>query len=463
MKYLFGDATPFPLEENFLDTLVVATDACVGLLRIDEEAERRRHEAEQARLRANAEIAQLDGIGKAVEQVLARHLTEGAPVTPSQAVAQRIIQSVESTIKSTRTAIARRRDATLTDSGLDDGAGQVIEVLSEFLCQRELPETTWRLRWKASENGEGQQAHLVGLAKPIDLQAVFEVELPEQHLWRRPVRVSQLAQGVRLSLNCQRRWPRTGSKWRQISIEKYLVTEVEVSPERKSLVLRKPGRGAVQRLELIVESEANSQPLVRWLDGSGPAPGPSSLRESELEAVERLWEMVATTISDLVNYRSRVILATLRKSPIRDLRPVEICQAILDAVGPLTREMRQRSRIVGEITLKRELSDGKREELFIPKERIAGKFASLPPQYRSLFDIFGLDATGEIAINLPARSAPQPAPARARVARGSTPPPVVDLDEDASTGEITPELIDDQAEASPGPPNLRLITADSRS
>src|SRR5690348_8957529 len=57
MPYLYGDTTPFPLEENFIDTLGAVTDACVALLKVDEDLEDYAHKIEDAKNDAVASSA----------------------------------------------------------------------------------------------------------------------------------------------------------------------------------------------------------------------------------------------------------------------------------------------------------------------------------------------------------------------------------------------------------------------
>ncbi|MEM9491932.1 MAG: hypothetical protein AAGC55_22495, partial [Myxococcota bacterium] len=70
MKYLYGDATPFPLQENFIDTISAATDACVALFTLDEELGERRRNATQLRKQAEEELNRLGVLSTALEVAL---------------------------------------------------------------------------------------------------------------------------------------------------------------------------------------------------------------------------------------------------------------------------------------------------------------------------------------------------------------------------------------------------------
>src|SRR5205823_4995757 len=54
--YRFGDGTPFPLQDNFIDTLLAAIDACVGTFGAAAEIDERREKTRVARKDAEEEL-----------------------------------------------------------------------------------------------------------------------------------------------------------------------------------------------------------------------------------------------------------------------------------------------------------------------------------------------------------------------------------------------------------------------
>ena len=44
----------------------------------------------------------------------------------------------------------------------------------------------------------------------------------------------------------------------------------------------------------------------------------------------------------------------------------------------------------GELVLKRDVGDGRREELFVPRSELAAQFVRLPPEYRKPFEDMGI-------------------------------------------------------------------------
>ena len=87
---------------------------------------------------------------------------------------------------------------------------------------------------------------------------------------------------------------------------------------------------------------------------------------------------------------------------------------LLQQLTPLARTIRERSRMSGELVLKRDIGDGRREELFVPRATLAQQFARLPPEYRRPFEDMGISGEEtQPAIHLPRPPAP---PGRAAAA-----------------------------------------------
>ena len=91
-----------------------------------------------------------------------------------------------------------------------------------------------------------------------------------------------------------------------------------------------------------------------------------------------------------VGRRSLIDLA-LAGAPLGQLdEPRIIPLEILAQLSPLARTLRERSRMSGELVLKRDIGDGRREELFVPRATLAAQFARLPSEYRRPFEDMGI-------------------------------------------------------------------------
>jgi hypothetical protein len=184
------------------------------------------------------------------------------------------------------------------------------------------------------------------------------------------------------------------------------------------------------------DGDKTHQPSIERVEPDGTTPGlPLTLSGDSADALERLWRTIDDDLAELRNFRYELIGAEFDDTPIEELaEPAELAEAILMALAPIIREMRLRSRVPGELVLKRDTGDGRREELFVPRRALESKFADLPERHRRFFEAMGLssEATCDfIGREFPLLAEPEPPPPspierrqqRRRAARSPVPPP----------------------------------------
>ncbi|HEX7838656.1 MAG TPA: hypothetical protein VF469_14370, partial [Kofleriaceae bacterium] len=144
------------------------------------------------------------------------------------------------------------------------------------------------------------------------------------------------------------------------------------------------------------------------ITAAGDADGdPNPLDIEDVAPVRLLSEKSYAALKDLIHRRTLVELS-LGNTPLTELKkPRIIPLEVLAQLTPLARTIREKSRMSGELTLKLDIGDGRREELFVPRATLAAQFAKLPDEYRRPFEDMGI--TGEHtapAIQLPRSPAP---------------------------------------------------------
>jgi hypothetical protein len=86
------------------------------------------------------------------------------------------------------------------------------------------------------------------------------------------------------------------------------------------------------------------------------------------------------------------VRASLENKALKDVeRPGLLAEKIIASVAPIVREMRRKSSSAQEIVLKRDLENGRREELWVSRDEIVSKYAGLSPRRRALFAGFDLE------------------------------------------------------------------------
>lgn len=401
MGYLYGDSSPFPLKENFIETLREATDACVALLQIDEALDDAYDRADETKAIAVREQARLEALAGSLVRALEGPIgDQEAPAAAQTAV--RVLQAARQVLEGARAESANRRDDALrqVETTIATQRAGILRALEGFLARRELPATVWRLRWRAGTESVPAQAQVKGTT-PCRLDAVMEIDIPSSHAFARPVRVQELERDVVIHL------PREGGLLRRAGrrperLDRFYVTEVELGPERCAFVVRRGIKAPSDGLEIVVRADGQGRPTAKHLSPTGPGLGGTvTLDGVDGAAVERLWGRIEANVRDLVKRRTRLVAAHLDGVPVRDVdRPALIAKLVVDELAPIVREMRRRSASRDELVLKRDLGGGRREEIFMPRRELEWKFAALSPGRRALFDAYELggELTGELEV-----------------------------------------------------------------
>src|SRR5678815_5215111 len=106
--YRYGDGTPFPLDENFIETITSAVEACTNAFMPLTELDGRRERARAGRAEAERELARLGELDKTLGTALAPFLVPDKRSTHAQGVAQKTVQAAKQAIQSARTLVDGR-------------------------------------------------------------------------------------------------------------------------------------------------------------------------------------------------------------------------------------------------------------------------------------------------------------------------------------------------------------------
>lgn len=422
MGYRFGDATPFPLNINFIDTLTAATDACVALFSADEAISLRRDQAHATIKDVDEELKRLSFIERAVEAALAPVVKETTARSTAGQTAARVIASAQSTVKQSRSQLQKRRDVASLPPTTEDTRQQVLNAIETFLLNHELPRTRWDVSWHGTQDSSTATAAMESVAK---LHADFAVRIPAASRVARAIRVSDLATGLCLTETKPGRIFKSSTREVKSTLDGFHITEVTLSKDLDSFVakrhLGKPSDG----FEFVMRQADSSEPNIYPLGEDSRRQG-TALRLSGEQAalLDTLWENLADAVRSLADHRHSLNRATFGNEDVAGEYPAKLAEALLSSFAPLIREMRARSGVSGELVLKRDLSDGRREELFVPRREIEMKYAGLSYEHRCFFEAVGLG--GEATTEFVGRAqqvapAPAQAPAIAPIARNAVP------------------------------------------
>lgn len=392
--YRYGDGTPFPLEENFIETLTTAVETCTNAFAPLADLDARRERARDARREAEKEAGRLEDLEKTISAALTPYVpVDKTKVNSAQTVAQKLAQSAKSYIVEAKSQIDTRvRQLEAQASGRTAGDA-VLKALRPFFDTLQLPKAVWIMSWDV----RGAEPHADAVATAGRIVASFQL-LPDPY--RGPIRVEQLAEGV--IVHMMKKGVFGKAKPAPVDLGKYVMVAFERTVKESVVTLKESANKATPGLRFAVSDGGAT-----WVSitAAGDAEGePNPLDMEDVAPIRNLAERANAALKDLIHKRTLVDLVLGGKS-ITDLdEPRLVPLELLQQLTPLARTIREKSRMSGELVLKRDIGDGRREELFVPRSTLAQQFARLPAEYRKPFEEMGITAEEtQPAITLPVR------------------------------------------------------------
>jgi len=450
--YRYGDATPFPLDENFIDTLTAVTEAAVALFHADVDAESRRRKAHTVRQHADEELKRLDALEVALQETLKAHLPSAKPSRASHVAATRVAAHANGTVKTARAGVIKRRETAVRLAFGDQLGQQVLDALSTFALKQHLPKTKWTIHWSCNAQS-GKATTAMEAVAPSSLATTFLATVPDTYLWASAFQVGQLEPGLTLELQRKSGWIRKQNKLATQPLHRFFVTEVELSPDYAMFILRKSDKKPSPGYRIVMRDDDASTPTLSPIEAGSTEPGETlTLSGDSAVSLTSLWNKMERDLYQLRSHRDKMVSASFNDEPVDKLsEPGLVAEAMLNSVAPIIREMRLRSRVPGELVLKRDMEDGVREELFVPRRLLESKYSTLPSKHQRLFESVGIG--GEATFEFVRREYPMSGSSSSTSNKPVTKPPVSGPNPPAIPGAVQKAVaVKGTARAVPPPP-----------
>jgi hypothetical protein len=378
--YRYGDGTPFPFEENFIDIMAAAVESCAAMFTAAAELEALRAKAREAKKEADEEGRRLGALEKSIEAaVFAARPSAAKDATITQQTAQRVLAGVKSAINGSRVQLEKQAALAAAEPRPDRSAQQVQAAAGRFFERTQLPGTTWTWRWHAGDGAPSAEAS----CRSGRFGATFDLELEPS--WRTPVRCGALAAAVIVLLPKRRAFGKPAPA--RVLLDKCVLVRAQLDGHGHALLVRE---GAQKSPGWRIHVPERGIPSATPLGADGKALGPEVEIEGDHGGLNRLIEAIDAAMDSMRAHR-KAREVTLGDAPLTTIGdPTVAPRALLEQLTPTIRMIRQKSRVPGEMCLKRDIADGKREEVFLPRAAIAAKFARLPAEYRKFFEDAGL-------------------------------------------------------------------------
>jgi hypothetical protein len=377
--YRYGDGTPFPLDENFIETLTAAVEACTDAFDPITELDSRRERAKEARREAEREGNRLEDLERSLTSALSPYVPTDKKPGITHNVAQKIAAAAKSAIVEAKRQVDSRVVQMESQATPKSVADEVLKALRPFFDEHQLPKSTWIMSWDV----RGLEPSADAMATAGRIVAMFRLA-PDPY--RAPIRVEQLSDGVVVHMMKKGVWGK--AKPAPIDLGKYVVVAFERAHNEMTVTLKESATKASAGLRFSVgDSGATWTSITTAGDSDGDA---NPLDMDDVAPVRQLVERANSALKDLLNRRTLVDLTLGGKAMYELDEPRIVPLEILNQLTPLARSIRERSRMSGELVLKRDIGDGRREELFVPRATLAQQFARLPPDYRRPFEEMGI-------------------------------------------------------------------------
>ncbi|HZJ65318.1 MAG TPA: hypothetical protein VFD36_17530, partial [Kofleriaceae bacterium] len=188
--YRYGDGSPFPLDENFIETLTTAVETCTNAFVPLTELDGRREKAREVRREADKELSRLADLEATVIGSLVPFVpADNKKPSLTQQVSQKITVGVKTAVTEARRQVEGRVAQTEALAAARTAADGVIKALRPFFEEQQLPNAKWIMSWDV--RGAEPSANAVATAGRIS--ASFSLA-PDPY--RAPIRVEQLSDGV---------------------------------------------------------------------------------------------------------------------------------------------------------------------------------------------------------------------------------------------------------------------------
>lgn len=405
--YRYGDGTPFPLDENFIETLTAAIESCTNAFMPLTELDERRNRAKAARVEADGELGRLADLEKALASALAPFTLPDKKSAQANQAAQKTLLAAKQLIQVSKGQIESRVSALEAQASASTSSEAVMQALRPFFDHNQLPSAKWIMSWDV----RGAEPSADAMMSAGRLIANFRLAVEQ---YRQPIRVDQLAEGV--VVHMMRKGLLGKAKPAPVDLGKYVMVAFERTQTEHMITLRERSDRQSQGLRFTIgEHTATWQSLTTAGDSETEA---NPLDGEDFAGIRRLGDGAQNALKDLTNNRALTDI-TLGGQALAQLpEPRVVPMEVLHQLTPLARTIRERSRMSGELVLKRDLGGGKREELFVPRAQLSQHFAKLPMNYRQPFEEMGIAGEDtQPAIQLPTNLRPPAKPS------GPPPPP----------------------------------------
>jgi len=394
MRFLYGDSTPFPLGYNFLTTLEAFMNASTRIVQLDVEGNalaKQRDDLAQNRIKGLESLESFHNVVMRAVQDTASKVQHPNTLEYARAMADYATRYIEEHRRTT--LAANERDAGQLRGDSERRAGEMRANLEAFLKVARLPVLKTKIAIRLNVDGKDtRHAGTAAFDHPDGIATAFTIAPHRVPAWSVPRRVSELAQGVDLRVGVEKSWLRGTVTPKQLNVDDWTITQVDMSEDVFELHLRK----RLTEKELLVfqlhRTESGVQGTMQQPNATQGDVVPGALSPQDVAQIERVWVALRGAVREVVEQKEQLLTVLLDGQPVfENGLAVPFITRLVAMFAPTVREIAKRSPNEFELTLKTESEGGRREELYLRKEALVSTLQPLPARGREIFAPLGLD------------------------------------------------------------------------
>jgi hypothetical protein len=414
MAFLFGDLSPAPFTTNFLEELRDVIDFAASIAEADQRIVTADATRETLRKRADEDAATLEAL---VRSVLAA--AEAADKGSEDSLAGTLAAEIAAIVVARHEVASAALTAKLAEAVRALEASTMVArtdyfvLLEEYLLARLPPGATETVRVELVATKKDERRYAAELVGRSDLGLDWSIELvvPEDNLWKAPLRVDRVADGLAILVPQLSGLIKKEVKLKKQKLDRHFVTKIVRDDATVHFELRSEiGEG--EGFDISAALEDDGLVVVKVGEAGDVTVGPFDVAAEDKTALLALASRLRDMAGELA--KKRLVAASFDGLPFdgtnHEAQPrlVELVSRLVAKLAPLVDEIAARSRSQDELVLRVKLADARREEIFMPKARLRENLAPLDEAHRKLFRAFASALDAQPPADMPSAEAAVP-------------------------------------------------------
>lgn len=394
MKFLYGDSAPFPLNVNFLSTLEAFMTSATRVVEMElrtQTALSDANEGVKGRSRISERLEHFHGNVLNAVSSAALDLAPSDQALPEvREYTQRVAEFAVSILEEQKRAhIAQNERALASARAATEGSkAEIQQHLEQFFQLAELTELG--VEMELSLVGASYESRAV-FTCPQGIETTFALAPEREATWTHARKVSEFIQHLSLCVGAKKSWLRGTVKAENLALDDYIVGQIDLTETSTRVLLRKKPTDRDSLLLHFVSNQEHTRAFVEYPGDPNAEALPSALDAQDLGTALPFANAIRAACLKLLRHRGKLLLVTLDGEDAQDHNVLPLVQRLVTLFAPTVQEITRRSPNPRELSLKKESSDGRREEVYLRKDELIRKLQPLPAAGRAIFAPLGLD------------------------------------------------------------------------